>query len=187
MPNDLNIWRTRESTHYILRHPIVSIKRIFKTFKWAWQRTTKGFSDFDTWGLDNYLFHLLPDMLDALAESSHGYPEVIGSNLSEEDSADCVKFRNGEEWQAYLHEIAQHFRNADEGQSPEQNEFSDLVSPMYFLDRDKTSCLDHSIITQRELYWNQFIQRDRELQQYYVKELYRAMDMLKLAFFALWD
>lgn len=185
MPNDLNIWKTQESTRYMLRHPVVSIKRIFKTFKWAWQRTTKGFSEFDAWEMDNYLFHLLPDMLDALAEEGHGYPEMIGT-LSEDESADCVKFRNGEEWNAYLHEIAQHFRNADESQSPEQNEFADLVSPMYFLDCDK-DCLDHSIIAQRELYWDQFVQRDRELQQYYVNELHHAMDMLKLAFFALWD
>lgn len=52
-----------------------NIKQFFRHFRWAWQRITKGFCDYDCFDLDQYYLALLPVTLRHLADNTHGYPE----------------------------------------------------------------------------------------------------------------
>ena len=74
-----------------------NIKQFFRHFKWAWQRTTKGFCDYDCFDLDHYYLVLLPVTLRHLAKYTHGYPD---------------KYTNFENWQKQIELMAKKFEAA---------------------------------------------------------------------------
>ena len=74
-----------------------NIKQFFRHFKWAWQRVTKGYCDFDCFALDDYYLKLIPSTLRTLSEDTHGYPE---------------KFNTPNKWQEELIGIAENFEAA---------------------------------------------------------------------------
>lgn len=74
-----------------------NIKQFFRHFKWAWQRMTKGYCDFDCFALDDYYLKLIPATLRTLSEDTHGYPE---------------KFNTPNKWQEELIGIAENFEAA---------------------------------------------------------------------------
>lgn len=169
-----NIWKKYiDPPRIAIRHPIRTFRYLSRTFKWAWQRTVRGYAGIDLWDMDNYLLAVLPAMIDSFADNLTGYPEVLwpssdgGKSKNEED---CIRFRNGEEWRAYLREMAQHFRNADEAQSSQQNEYSDHV----FSDMQSEE-------------WKKYVERENELDEFRAKELHHALVMLETSFHHLWD
>ena len=42
--------------------------------KWRYQRAMRGYSDCDVWNMDSYLYKILPNMLNQLADTTSGYP-----------------------------------------------------------------------------------------------------------------
>lgn len=68
------------------------------TKKWKRQRVTRGFADIDIWNLDLYLLELLPAMIDHLAKTSDHWPDD--------------KFSEFKDWQNYLFNISNKFREA---------------------------------------------------------------------------
>ncbi len=103
--NKLNIFRNCcpyrwTSPSYWLKN----FKSLVQSFKFAWQRITRGYSDGDVWDLDFYLSKLLPAALRELAETSDSYPEFFSSG------AICGSLEN---WQAYLKDAAMHFEAID--------------------------------------------------------------------------
>lgn len=95
-----NIWKLFPRGQWYLVHPIRFIKELLRPFKWAWQRSCRGYADCDCWEMGFFLIKTIPSMLDELAKNPRGYP--------------YGKFENTSEWAKYLNEIAMHFRNADE-------------------------------------------------------------------------
>lgn len=74
-----------------------NIKQFFRHFRWAWQRATKGFCDYDCFDLDHYYLVLLPATLRHLAKYTHGYPD---------------KYTNFENWQKQIELMAKKFEAA---------------------------------------------------------------------------
>ena len=56
-----------------------NIKQFFRHFKWAWQRASRGYCDYDCFALDDYYLKLIPATLRELAKDTHGYPEEFGT------------------------------------------------------------------------------------------------------------
>ena len=54
------------------------IQLFFKRLKWAWQRATKGYSDWDLWDLDCYYNTLFIMSLREFAKRTQGYPDTVG-------------------------------------------------------------------------------------------------------------
>ena len=99
--NRLNVF---QQTYLPLRYPANWIRnwRIFyRQFKWAWQRATRGFCDYDVWDLDCYLLDLLHATLNKLAATANGYP---GND----------EYPTYESWTQDLRELAQKFYQANE-------------------------------------------------------------------------
>lgn len=82
---------------YYVLNPWFFVRQCWRNLKAAWQRATKGYADRDVWNMDDHLLTLMPQMLDKLRETSHGY---------------CAAFSCEEEWFRYLNEISTHLRNA---------------------------------------------------------------------------
>jgi hypothetical protein len=73
----------------------------FRSFKYAYQRATRGWANCDTWDLDDYLEHVISGTLNYLADNHWGYP---GNE----------KFPDDETWTKYLKDMAQKFYNGNE-------------------------------------------------------------------------
>lgn len=86
------------------RHPInwwENIKLFFRQFKWAWQRATRGFADWDIWNLDSSILNYLSGTLKQLSEIACGWP---GNK----------QFPKYEDWTSFLKEMSEKFAAADE-------------------------------------------------------------------------
>lgn len=85
-----------------------NIRLFFRRFKWAYQRATRGYCDFDIWEMDSFYLNLFRESLHELANTTNGYPSDM----------------TFEEWQKYLHKTAACFYRA--------NEYNDYYpTPMY--------------------------------------------------------
>lgn len=78
-----------------------NIDIFLRNFKWAYQRITRGFSDYDAWDLDSHMTELWCQSLLYLAEHTHGYP---GTD----------EFPTYEAWQSYLYKIVELLRKSQE-------------------------------------------------------------------------
>ena len=52
----------------------LDVPRRLRSFKWLWQRMTRGWADCDTWSADAYLREVIPQMLEHLRDYMPGHP-----------------------------------------------------------------------------------------------------------------
>lgn len=172
----LNIWKQFAGGAYYLSHPVQFVRHLFRTFKWAWQRSIRGYADCDWWDTGNFLHLLIPAMLEKLSEDPHSYPYSQNAH-----------FGSVSEWQEYLKTIVLHFRHAHEDTCPAKNEFEEAFSSAGVTTTkhpDGTiSVISNASEELRKNCW----ERTVEIIQYRERELGKAFDMLYPVFFALWD
>lgn len=92
--NNLNVFK---NSFYSLRRPLWSIKRIFKSFKWAYQRITKGFCDKDLYDLSEFYLNLLHQSIFEFKNNTLSHPH----NMTEKD------------WEIVLYKISNFFYQAN--------------------------------------------------------------------------
>ncbi|MBQ4122281.1 hypothetical protein IJD44_00930 [bacterium] len=80
-------------------------KYFLRQLKWAKQRITRGFSDFDTFNLDQFYIQLFIDSLTYFKENLHGAPIKYFDEQAENPTW---------KWEKYLNEMIEHFRLANE-------------------------------------------------------------------------
>lgn len=85
------------SNRYYLTHPWKLFKDIRTYIKNYRHRARYGYAWVDLWNMDTYLDQLIPNMLDELADRSHGWPQ----------GEEWPEF---EDWQKELHVIAELWR-----------------------------------------------------------------------------
>ena len=79
-----------------------NIKNFFKTFKYAFQRATRGYSDYDVWNADCYLASLISTLVRRLNETKTSYPASLYKDGKSDEQA-------SKEWSAILDEISECF------------------------------------------------------------------------------
>ena len=90
--NNLNVFNQLYSPWRYPSNWINNGRLFFRQFKWAYQRVTRGYCDYDVWDLDTHLTEYLAQTIEHLAKTSHSYP---GDE----------KFPTYEAWENYLMEI----------------------------------------------------------------------------------
>ena len=90
--NPLNVFGHGYSSIRYISNWGRNIRLFFRQFKWAYQRITRGFCDFDVWDFDYYLTSVMAQGIKHLADTTHSYP---GNN----------EFPTYESWKDYLYEI----------------------------------------------------------------------------------
>lgn len=164
--NKLNVFNTQWCPWKYPSNWIRNARLFFRQFKWAYQRMTRGFCDFDTWDLDNYYLELFYQTLNHLAENTHGWP-------SDE------KFPNFEDWQNYLKELADYFYRANDVndfyEHPAEDKWWNDVEKQDDIIHAESEHIDDMIAEANDLYYK----RDNDMRE--------GLDKLKEVFWNLWD
>lgn len=149
------------------------IKQFFRNIKWAWQRVTKGYADYDTWDLDYWLVRLLPQAIRTLESGLHGHPY----DMTEE------------EWHAYLLEMAAHFENySTEWENPiELPSFS--IEELFIKDGQKLHRLSIDEIKNPDYQEKRklWLEEEKKHAEYIKEELHKGLSMMEARFGDLWD
>ena len=141
----------------------ISMFRAYRrSFKYAYQRITRGIADCDYWDLDSYLLKIFVQGLDLLLKNQCGYP---GND----------EFPTPESWDKYLKEMREYFYRADESNNyyPTPKEkiwWHGVEAGEEDPDAAKAMCNEASTNAKR---------RERDLK--------KGLDMMKHVFFLLWD
>lgn len=162
--NNLNVFN---NPYYKWRYPSCwwkNIRMFFHSFKYAWQRITKGYADCDTFDLDSYYLDILSGTLNYLAENHYGYPG---------DS----KFPTDEDWTAYLKKMAKCFYNANESNkaypTPEEDKWWNWIETHGNKENNP--------------YAESMFHEDLTIDKLRQKDFETGFDMLKESFWHLWD
>lgn len=162
--NPLNVFNNPKLP---LKYPSNWGKRItmfMRSFKYAYQRATKGFADCDLWDFDSYLLYILSHGLEAFANTTIGYP---GNK----------EFPTYESWSRYVREMAMHFLKAQESNDyflhPKEDE--------WWAEVQKTKGeVDETIVSA-------MIEEAKENQDKREAQLTLGLYKLQHVFFHLWD
>lgn len=147
---------------------IKNIKIFKRGIKFAYQRITRGYSDYDVYDLDFYISNLLSEMLNHLADTTNGYPCGVDEEIE-----------NGyEKWQEELRQAAKYIKDATE------IDYTDELLRRYELyeEAKKNGCDE---LAQGHLAkWHELGTKEQNEKQ---EALNNFCEWLKLRFFDLWD
>ena len=63
-----------------------NIKWFFRSFKYAYQRVRRGYSDYDLWDIGDYIIGLSAQALEDFSKKTHSYPDEYTKYNKKEDS-----------------------------------------------------------------------------------------------------
>lgn len=155
-------WKPRQWFH--------NIRQFFRNIRFAWQRATKGYCDWDTWDLDTFYTNLLIDSLQKFRKEANGHPMYLQSI---------------EAWHEILDEIILLLKQyAEEAPIEEENEYETA----YYEYLKKSNLSD--LVTQRSeeektLSVN-YYKREAELSEIRDAKRKRAFELISLHFNNLW-
>ena len=160
---------------YYLKRPWKFFEDTWFNLKAGWQRATRGWANRDVWSLNSYFLEILPDMLKHLRENAYGYP---GDD----------EFPTFESWIAYLEEMETHFRNANEEQTVQVNEFEKeyMSYPTGFKKCENSRLLEYINYAPEDL-GEKWFAREMEINAWREEELKKGLEMFQKSFWALWD
>ena len=150
------------------RHVFRNIKQFFKNCKYAWQRATKGYSDWDRWDLDVFYTELMIQSLKEFVDKAHGAPDPYFDH--ENDSI--------EPWKKYVYEIADHLDHSREESDYFTNKYDKIIEDPGFDKRTRS---------QRRYLLNCWRDQNEKNQKLRDQEFAKALDMIKEMHGAFWD
>ena len=107
-------------------NPLRHVRRWGRNIKHAYQRIRYGYCDRDVWSIDWWFLSVVPNMLQDLKDTTHGYPSnpgdvsqaLIGTGAPEEVDNDGM-----EKWQEILSEMIFLFREANSDTCTRENPY----------------------------------------------------------------
>ena len=168
--NNLNVFKTCWSPWKYPSNWIRNARVFFRQFKWAYQRVTRGFCDYDYWDLDTYLSELLAQSIKMLADKTHGYPGT-------------EEFPTYESWQQYLYKIVDLLRYSLNDDMP--NEFEEAWRKTWE-DKDILDVINHPTPEDKEI-THKYLDKEYENELLQKKAQDEALDMIKHVYNSLWD
>lgn len=153
------------------RAPLKWFKYFFRSFKYAYQRATKGYCDCDVWECFDYYTHVISGTLHELADNHMGHPDDM----------------TPESWTATLHEIAEHLEKSLEEnellpqpKTDEWNEAFERAPNILLFDGGRWISVDDELTKAMH-------KEQEELRKLRSAEKDMALDMLKKYWYHLWD
>ena len=157
------------------RHIFANIKQFFHNVRFAWQRATRGYCDFDLFDLDSFYSQLFVDSLEDFTKNLHGAPMEFYD--FEHDSC--------QPWSDYIKEMRQHFYNSIEENEVQKNEIE--YNHSFEIDRETGELRNTDTSLQNEEARAKWLAREQEIQAWRDAELAKGMQMLEKVYHGLWD
>lgn len=167
--NPLNVFN---NPYYRWRYPdcwLKNARMFFRSFKYAYQRITRGWANCDTWDLDSYYSKIFNGTLNYLADNHWGYP---GND----------QFPNDESWTKYLKEMAQKFYQCDES-----NEYYDEPEENKWYSWYETHHVDDMVNDTTNPYIKTMAEETSKNWQLRETDMRDGLKMLADVYFNLWD
>lgn len=96
---------------------------VFNDLKCCVQRIKNGFCYRDIWNINSWFLNVIPDMLDELKNTAHGFPSKFLRNNGTDTDEDINK--GAEKWNKILSRMAFLFREANEETCTRKNPYED--------------------------------------------------------------
>ena len=171
--NKLNVFNNPYYKWYYPDCWIKNLRMFFRSFKWAYQRITKGFANCDTFDLDGYYLDIFTGTLNHLADNHWGYP---GND----------EFPDDESWTRYLKNIAEKFYKANETNeaypTPEADKWWEWIKAH---PKENVFAVDGK--KEENPYGKAMFEESNAIDIQRDKEMREGMNMLKHVFWSLWD
>lgn len=143
---------------YYVARPWLFVRDTYHNFRWAWQRITRGFCDYDHYDIGEWFFNVAPSMVEELVKNAHGYPATYNSF---------------EDWKRDVLEL----KDALAAASAEQhNEYEEVVD----------SCYEKYETPDRELLDN-YLRREKEIYESKMAARKKALELFAHLHEVLWD
>lgn len=180
--------------------PVKKLKRWRRNLRYAYQRVRYGYCDRDIWVMDDWFLSVMPNMLDELNHTRHGFPsELLDVHDINPDREACD--RGDRQWNRILSEMAHCFREANERtrtlKNPYEDEWEKLSSEFYakygFLgeklrteeeikkDRKmhvRTAHFPADLPENKEL-WDKYTEEEKKIDEYQRACIERGMELLR--------
>lgn len=108
-------------------NPVYRVKRMGHNIKYAYQRIKYGYCERDVWSIDGWFLNVVPNMLQDLRKTAHGFPSKVGNMVGYDDqNIDEVKMQEAvDKWDSILAEIIFYLREANEDTCQKKNPFEE--------------------------------------------------------------
>lgn len=134
-------------------NPLRHIKRWCRNIKHACQRIRYGYCDRDVWSIDWWFLSVVPNMLEDLKDTTHGYPSepgdvshaLIGTGEPEE-----VDDEGKEKWREILSEMIFLFREANSDTCTRENLYEKEYQKAYKEFDKKYGLFGEKLLTQED-------------------------------------
>ena len=116
-----------EEKYHGWTNPVKMVGRWRRNIKHAYQRIRYGYCDRDVWSIDWWFLNVVPNMLQDLRETAHGFPSEIGDMVGYDDqNIDQTKEQEAvDKWDSILAEIIFYLREANEETCQKKNPFEE--------------------------------------------------------------
>lgn len=113
-----------------LVNPIKHIARWSRNLKHAYQRIHYGYCERDVWSIDWWFLNVVPNMLEDLKDSTHGYPSTPDDFSQVFADSDTTEITNEgmRKWKEILSEMVFLFREANEDTCSKKNPYQEEYS-----------------------------------------------------------
>ena len=112
-----------------IENPYEKAKRWKQNIVFSYQRVRYGFCMRDVWDMNDWFMRIMPHMLHALREESHGFPSRVINEISEKDHMDAE--RRGEvcakKWDNILADMEHCFLEANADTCSRKNPYKDSM------------------------------------------------------------
>ncbi len=134
-------------------NPIKGVKRWGRNIKHAYQRIRYGYCDRDVWSIDWWFLNVIPNMLEDLKETTHGYPSMpddfaqalVGTGAPKEVDDEGMK-----RWKDILTEMIFLFREANAETCTKKNPYEEEYDKVLEEFTEKYGILGDGLKTEAE-------------------------------------
>ena len=95
-------WKMRRTVDRFITIPFYKVKRFPRRVKYAYQRVTRGFSDWDVYNGDMYLANQIAGIAEWLVENGHGVPSSYAYQPDFNDPVEIMAERRDSEYRKHI-------------------------------------------------------------------------------------
>ena len=164
-------------------NPVEKLTRWSRNLRYMYQRVRYGYCDRDIWMMDDWFLSIIPNMLDELNRTRHGFPSALldEQNMNQDKEANE---RGDKEWGRILSEMSYCFREANDRTCTRKNPYEDEWRVFLEPSEEKTKenkQIGHflSLSPRNQELWNKYMEEMKKIDEYQRTCTDRGMELLR--------